>query len=64
LITLINTFNDDITMLRWDNKEHFPTISMHPHCFHNLDGEVVDSPLTGDVQTDLLKVVELMKNIG
>lgn len=44
---------DDEPLCRWDNKEHFPELSNHPHHFHTKDGEVVASPLCGDPRQDL-----------
>jgi len=46
-------FQTDTPVLRWDNKEHFPSISSFPHHFHNASGLVEFSPLTGDPAHDL-----------
>ncbi|HXV99146.1 MAG TPA: DUF6516 family protein, partial [Anaerolineae bacterium] len=40
-------------ILRWDNKEHFPTLPTYPHHFHSATGQVEESPLTGDPAHDL-----------
>lgn len=49
--------------LRWDNKEHFPTLSTYPHHFHTASGEVQASPLTGDPNHDLPLVLRLISKI-
>lgn len=54
-------------LIRWDNKEHFPTIATYPHHFHSLTGQVVDSSLTGlpgnDLPIVLQKITVLFPNI-
>ncbi len=47
-------------VLRWDNKEHFPGISSHPHHFHTAAGSVEVSPLTGDPVHDLPLVLDYL----
>lgn len=44
-------------LLRWDNAPHYPAISTAPHHFHNEDGKVSESPLTGNLLSDLEKVL-------
>lgn len=39
--------------LRWDNKEHFPTLTSFPHHFHTPTGQVEASLLTGQPEHDL-----------
>jgi len=39
--------------MRWDNKEHFPTLRSHPPHFHAANGQVETSPLTGNPDHDL-----------
>jgi hypothetical protein len=51
---------DDKPILRWDNKEHFPTIATQPHHFHTNQGNVTDSPLTGDPSHDLPFVLDYL----
>jgi hypothetical protein len=46
-------FHNDKPIIRWDNKEHFPSIATHPHHFHNDLGAVTESPLTGLLINDL-----------
>ena len=50
----------DIPLVRWDNKEHFPEISSHPHHRHAATGQVEHSPLTGDPAHDLPYVLSLL----
>ncbi|MEZ4860528.1 MAG: DUF6516 family protein [Caldilineaceae bacterium] len=38
---------------RWDNAPHYPHISTAPHHFHDENGNVCESPLTGDTIADL-----------
>ncbi len=51
---------DDTPILRWDNKEHFPSLTTHPHHFHQADGRVESSPLTGDPEHDLPLVLDYL----
>lgn len=44
--------------IRWDNKEHFPSLSSYPHHFHTASGRVDISPLTGDPIHDLPLVLD------
>ena len=49
-------------LLRWDNTPHYPKITTAPHHFHDENGVVGPSPLTGDPLIDLpfvLKIVEI-----
>ncbi len=46
--------------IRWDNKEHFPSISSYPHHFHGASGQVEASPLNGDPAHDLPLVLTLI----
>ncbi|MEW6665454.1 MAG: DUF6516 family protein [Thermodesulfobacteriota bacterium] len=48
--------------VRWDNKEHFPSIPSHPHHFHTASGQVEASPLTGDPAHDLPLVLDYLTN--
>ena len=50
----------NIPLVRWDNKEHFPDISSHPHHIHVATGQVEHSPLTGDPAHDLPYVLNLL----
>ncbi len=50
----------DDKAVRWDNKEHFPALSSHPHHFHNSSGQVEASPLTGDLFHDLPLVLDYL----
>lgn len=47
----------DHPILRWDNAPHYPAISTAPHHFHNENGEVTESPLTGRPMQDLKQVL-------
>ena len=51
-------FAEDTPLLRWDNKEHFPTLATYPHHFHSLSGHVQVSPLVGRPEHDLPLVIE------
>lgn len=51
---------DNTPVLRWDNKEHFPALTSHPHHFHRSDGQVESSPLTGDPEHDLPLVLDYL----
>lgn len=43
----------DVPLLRWDNKEDFPHLHTYPHHYHDEQGSVVESSLTGDMIRDL-----------
>ena len=53
-------FRNDLPLLRWDNKEHFPDLATQPHHFHASIGSVTDSDLTGDPAHDLLLVLDYL----
>ena len=53
-------FRDELPVLRWDNKEHFPAIHTHPHHFHSATGVVAESPLIGDPARDLPVVLNYL----
>ena len=38
---------------RWDNAPHFPRLSTFPHHHHDSQGNIIESPLTGDPIRDL-----------
>ena len=44
-------------LIRWDNKEHFPTLATYPHHFHSLSGSVLESHLIGLPTIDLPTVL-------
>ncbi|MCP4146246.1 MAG: hypothetical protein GY757_00720 [bacterium] len=56
------------SLLRWDNEPHFPALSTFPHHFHDSDGNVLESPLTGNAETDLeivlSKIEEFLEDIN
>ena len=40
-------------LMRWDNKEEFHHLSSFPHHYHDDNGNVLPSPLSGNVSGDL-----------
>lgn len=48
-------------LLRWDNSPHYEHLATAPHHFHDENGNVSASPLTGNIKRDL-KIV--LKEIG
>ncbi|HXQ33529.1 MAG TPA: DUF6516 family protein [Anaerolineales bacterium] len=42
-----------VPLLRWDNAPHYGHLSSAPHHFHDEQGNVYDSVLTGNVKKDL-----------
>ena len=42
-----------VPILRWDNKEEFPSLSTYPHHYHDEQGCVKASPLSGLPYEDL-----------
>ena len=44
----------DTHLLRWDNSPHFPDISTFPHHFHDIEGSIQKSIISGkNIKTDL-----------
>jgi hypothetical protein len=43
----------DRSLLRWDNTPHYPGLSNFPHHFHDAEGNVLTSPLTGNLMSDV-----------
>lgn len=50
-------------LLRWDNKEHFPSLKTFPHHFHTRTGDVVESSLRGAPVSDLKVVLEELSRL-
>ncbi len=46
-------FKQGTPILRWDNKEEFRTLETYPHHHHDDKGNVLPSPLTGELHNDL-----------
>ncbi len=42
-----------VPLLRWDNAPHYGHLDSAPPHFHDENGDVFDSPLTGNVKRDL-----------
>jgi hypothetical protein len=42
-----------VPLLRWDNAPHYDHLANAPHHFHDEQGNVYSSPLTGNVKRDL-----------
>lgn len=42
-----------VPLLRWDNKEEFRHLATYPHHYHDEQGKVKLSPLTGDPLRDI-----------
>jgi len=49
--------------VRWDNKEHFPSLPSYPHHFHNVLGQVETSPLTCDPVRDLPLILNYLSSL-
>jgi hypothetical protein len=56
-------FRNDESVVRWDNKEHFPSIPSYPHHFHNAADKIESSPLNGDPAHDLPIVLKYIESI-
>lgn len=48
----------DVPLLRWDNKEEFHPLPTYPHHYHDEQGNVKPSLLTGDPSRDLEAVLQ------
>ena len=42
----------DRPILRWDNAPHYPDLLNSPHHFHDQDGNISSSTLSGDLLAD------------
>jgi hypothetical protein len=42
-----------VPLLRWDNAPHYGHLSTSPHHFHDENGKIYESPLTGNIKKDL-----------
>lgn len=47
---------------RWANKEHFPHLKTHPHHYHTIEKQVIESPLQGNPIEDLKRVLHVKLN--
>ena len=50
----------DRPIRRWGNAPHFPQLPSFPHHYHDPQGNVVASALTGDPTTDLPQVLGML----
>ncbi len=50
------------SIVRWDNEPHYPGISTFPHHFHDTEGPVKESNLTGEPEKDLAIVLKYLKD--
>ena len=51
----------DRPLLRWDNTPHYPDLSDSPHHFHDQNGNVSSSVLTGNLLVDFEIVMAEVK---
>lgn len=51
-----------VPLLRWDNAPHYGHLSNAPHHFHDEDGNVSSSLLTGNIKRDLKIVLKEITN--
>lgn len=54
--------DNDEPRVRWDNKEHFPSISSYPHHLHVTATQTASSSLNGDPTHDLPLVLEYLES--
>lgn len=52
----------DRPVLRWEDKEHFPSLPTYPHHFHNTSGQVEASQLNGNPSHDLISVLSFLES--
>jgi len=50
----------DTPLRRWDNAPHFPQLPNFPHHYHDSQGTITASSLTGDPLTDLQQVLSAL----
>lgn len=51
-----------VPLLRWDNSPHYGHLATAPHHFHDENGNVYESPLTGNIKRDLKIVLKEISN--
>lgn len=51
-------FSLNAPLLRWDNKEEFRELKTYPHHCHDDKGNILPSPLSGNLQTDIPFVLQ------
>ena len=51
-----------VPLLRWDNSPHYEHLTTAPQHFHDANGKVYESPLTGNVKRDLKIVLKKIAN--
>jgi len=54
----------DTPLMRWDNKEHFPSLTSFPHHFHAENCRVEPSTLIGKPAHDLPIVLEHLRSVN
>jgi len=54
----------DFPLCRWDNKEEFRSLPTYPHHYHDNQGFVTASPLTGDPITDIQIVLQEISRLA
>lgn len=47
-------------IIRWDNAPHYPNLKNYLHHFHNIDGNIKESDLTGNIKKDIKLVLNLV----
>lgn len=50
----------DRPLQRWDNAPHFPQLPNFPHHYHDPQGNITASSLTGDPTIDLQQVLSAL----
>ena len=48
----------NMPVMRWDNKEDYPDVATFPHHFHDENGHVGPSGLSGDPAADIQQVLD------
>ena len=50
-------------IIGWDNAPHHVKVETHPHHFHDVDGSVKPSNLSGDPMKDLDVVMSIIERV-
>ncbi len=50
-------------VIGWDNAPHHVKVETYPHHFHDIDGSVKPSNLSGDPLKDLNKIIKTISKI-
>jgi hypothetical protein len=54
---------DGKRVIGWDNAPHHQQVKTHPHHFHNIEGNVIESTMQGNPVKDITEVLKEAKRL-